>query len=119
MQSLDEEVDREENLPPIKEVYWDEGKEFASEIREVIFEASKTNKTVEYVSKNIIIISCIDKHVDGDLTIYEVINREKDFILSYLSFIGNPKLRQSYLLNLINKAETYGINKEGDLKRAY
>lgn len=84
-----------------EEVSYDEAKIFLEDIKAVIHEARKQNKKVVYASEDLLILELHD-----DLhTIYEVINRHKGAFSSKLIYIGDQKVKVSYLLNLIHKQE--------------
>ena len=83
-----------------EEVY-NEAKIFLGEVKVVIEEAEKMGKDVVYASEDLLILCLKD-----DLhTVYEVLNRNKNNFASKLIYIGDKKLKASYLLNLIHKQE--------------
>jgi len=91
---------------------FNEAKIFLEEIRKVIVEAKKLGKEVMYASEEFLIL----KFEDAKDTIFEVINRDDSILSSKLVYIGEPQLKSSYLLNLINKQELKnGVYKERDL----
>lgn len=83
-----------------EEVY-NEAKVFLEEVKSVIQEAKKQGKDLVYASEDLLILELKD-----DLhTVYEVLNRNKNEFASKLIYIGDKKLRASYLLSLIHKQE--------------
>lgn len=98
-----EEEEKEE------EVLFDEAKLFLDEVKDLIHEAIKLNKKVEYKSENLLILSLKDE-IHGVFEVYNL--DEKNNLIPKLIYIGDRKLRTSYLLNLINKEEGYAIYKE-------
>ena len=97
-----------EEIKESPEVY-DEGKIFLEEVKDIICEALKMNKKVEYRSENILILSVKDE-VHG---VYEVYNNENGDLSPKLVYVGDRNLRKSYLLNLINKEENRVLIKQG------
>lgn len=84
----------------IEEVY-DEARIFFEDVKAIIHEARKQKKKVVYASEDLLILE-----LEDDLhTIYEVINRRKGVFSSKLVYIGDVKVKASYLLNLIHKQE--------------
>ena len=103
-----EETEEEEVL------IYDEGKLFLEEVKELINEVLKSNKKVEYKTDKLLILS-INDSLHG---VFEVYNLEKNEygkldISPKLVYIGDKKLRISYLLNLINKEEQKAVIKQG------
>jgi len=100
-----------ENIEENEEVLiYDEGKNFLEEVKEIIVEQVKLNKIVEYKSDSILILSIKDP-LHG---VFEVYNLEEDErgrvnLSPKLVYIGDKKLRISYLLNLINKEEQKNV----------
>jgi len=88
---------------------YDEGKVFLEEVKEIIHEALKINKKVEYKSENLLILS-INDELHGVFEVYDF--TDDDFPAHKLIYIGSKQLRRSYLLNLINKEESRVILKE-------
>ena len=89
-----------------KEVFFDEAKLFLDEVKDLILEAIKTNKKVEYKSENLLILSLKDE-VHGVFEVYNL--DENNNLIPKLIYIGDKKLRISYLLNLINKEEQKSV----------
>lgn len=88
---------------------FDEGKCFLDSVKDMVSQAQKLNKTVEYKSETILILSI----KDNTHSIFEVYNLNKEgFVLPKISYIGDPGLRKSYLLNLINKEENSVLTKK-------
>jgi len=92
-----------------KEEVWNEGKDFLGEIKEIIAQALKVNKKVEYKSENLLILSIKDE-LHGIFEVYDF--SDDDFPAPKLIYIGDKGLRKSYLLNLINKEESRVLLKE-------
>lgn len=90
-----------EEIKEEKEVLYDEAKHFLEDVKEVIHEAKKMGKKTVYASEDLLILS-----LEDDLhTVYEVFNRDGKSFASKLVYIGDKKIKTSYLLNLIHKQE--------------
>ena len=98
----------EETEKIVEEVY-DEGKLFLEEVKEIINNAVKMNKKVEYKSDDLLILSIKDD-LHGVFEVYSL--EDKEFPQPKLIYVGDKGLRKSYLLNLINKEENRVILKE-------
>lgn len=84
-----------------KEEVFDEARIFLEEIKLVILEARKFGKEVVYASDDLIILSL----EEGSHIVYEVYNKRGKILATKLVYIGDAKVKASYLLNLINKQE--------------
>lgn len=82
------------------EVY-DEARIFLDEVKEIIKEVKRIHKKLVYASKDLLIFE-LEENTD---TVYEVHDRDKVGFSSRLVYIGDPKVKVSYLLNLIHKQE--------------
>ena len=94
--------------PEIEEVY-DEGRIFLEEVKKIIHKAIQMDKKVEFKNDDILILSLKDD-LHGVFEVYNLIN--DDFTMPKLVYIGDKRLRNSYLLNLINKEENRALLKE-------
>ena len=97
-----------ENIEGNEEVLiYDEAKSFLSEVKEIIARVLKVNKKVEYKSDSLLILSLKDD-LHG---VFEVFRLDDETInlIPKLVYIGDKKLRVSYLLNLINKEEQKSV----------
>jgi len=91
-----------ENIEKIeKEEVFDEARTFLEETKEVIIEAKKLGKEVVYASDDLLILSL----EEGSHIVYEVYNKTGKILATKLVYIGDAKLKSSYLLNLIHKQE--------------
>lgn len=97
-----------EETEGIEEVF-DEGRIFLDEVKEIINQAVKMNKKVEYKADDLLILSLKDD-LHGVFEVYNL--DDKGFPQPRLVYIGDKGLRKSYLLNLINKEENRVILKE-------
>ena len=98
-----------ENTEEKEEVYeYDEAKVFLAEVKEMIHKAIEIDKKVEYKSDDLLILSLKDE-LHG---VFEVYKNTDKVLAPKLFYIGNPKLRNSYLMNLINKEENDVLLKE-------
>ena len=104
-----------ENFEENEEVLiYDEAKTFLEEVKEIIARVLRINKKVEYKSDSLLILSLKDD-LHG---VFEVYNLDEDdygkvSLVPKLVYIGDKKLRVSYLLNLINKEEQKAVLKTG------
>lgn len=94
--------------PEIEEVY-DEGRIFLEEVKKIIHKAIQMDKKVEFKNDDILILSLKDD-LHGVFEVYNLIN--DDFTMPKLVYIGDKRLRNSYLLNLINKEENRALLKQ-------
>lgn len=98
-----------EGLETEAEVF-DEGKLFLDKVKEMIERGKQCGKNVIFFTQDLLILSI----EDGMHTVYEVYDKDNSFV-SKLVYIGDGKVKASYLLNLINKQEMkHGPYKEGD-----
>jgi len=100
-----------ENIEENEEVLiYDEAKTFLEEVKELIVTQLKFNKKVEYKSDSLLILSVKDE-THGVFEVYNL--QEDDYgkinLIPKLVYIGDKKLRISYLLNLINKEEQKSV----------
>ena len=98
-----------ENFEENEEVLiYDEAKTFLEEVKELIVRVLKSNKKVEYKSDKLLILSVKDE-VHGVFEVYRLDEDGIDNLVPKLVYIGDKKLRISYLLNLINKEEQRNV----------
>ena len=98
-----------ENIEENEEVLiYDEAATFLEEVKELIVQVVKVNKKVEYKSDSLLILSVKDE-IHGVFEVYRLNDDEVDNLVPKLVYIGDKKLRISYLLNLINKEEQKGV----------
>lgn len=88
---------------------FDEAKLFLEEVKGLIHEAIKMDKKVEYKTDSLLILSLKDE-IHGVFEVYNL--DDKNNLIPKLIYIGDRKLRMSYLLNLINKEEQQAVHKE-------
>ena len=79
---------------------FDEGKDFLDKVKEIVERSKQCGKNVVYYTDDLLILSI----EDGIHTVYEVYDKSNSFV-SKLVYIGDAKIKASYLLNLINKQE--------------
>ena len=100
-----------ENIEENEEVLiYDEAKTFLEEVKKLIVDVVKINKKVEYKSDSLLILSIKDE-VHGVFEVYNLDENENGSVslIPKLVYIGDKKLRISYLLNLINKEEQKNV----------
>ena len=90
---------------------FDEGKDFLDRVKKIVESGKECGKNVVYYTDDLLILSI----EDGMHTVYEVYDKDNSFV-SRLVYIGDTKIKGSYLLNLINKQEMkHGPYKERNL----
>lgn len=100
-----EEITEEEEVLLIL----DDAKPFLDEVKALIQKVLKMNKKVEYKSDKFLILSLKDE-LHGVFEVYSL--KDKNNLIPKLIYIGDKRLRTSYLLNLINKEEGNAVRKE-------
>ena len=99
-----EELENFENLNELEKLenseVFDEGKDFLDKVKKIVESGKRCGKNVVYYTDDLLILSI----EDGIHTVYEVYDKDNSFV-SKLVYIGDAKVKASYLLNLINKQE--------------